>query len=107
MLVDEHGIPLSLAVSGANRHDSAVLDTLLSRRVTPSEMGVKGEIVENLCLDAGYEGKAGIVETHGMVTYIRSRSGESAARSRGFKPWRWIVEVAHSRPNRFRKLHTR
>ena len=46
--------PLSLAVSGANRHDSVMLEPLLKERMT---LGREvGTVERNLCLDAGYVG---------------------------------------------------
>ena len=64
---------------------------------------------ENLCADAGYTGEPAertIIE-HGFIPHIRSRGEEKTAMKKGYKPRRWIVEVAHSWSNRFRKIHTR
>ena len=69
MLVDERGVPLSLAVSGANRHDSVMLEPLLKERMT---LGREvGTVERNLCLDAGYVGREGLVRAHGFVPHIR------------------------------------
>ena len=108
LLVDERGVPLSIVVTGANRHDSAVLEELLHRRVTPLDCGRHDRITQNLCLDAGYVGKAQVVSHNGMTPHIRPRGEEKKAiELHGFKPKRWIVEVAHSWFNRFRKIHAR
>lgn len=40
VLVDEHGVPLSLVVSGANRHDSVSLGPLLKEKESLSQRGV-------------------------------------------------------------------
>ncbi len=65
-------------------------------------------IMQNLCLDAGYVGKAQVAINEGMTPHIRPRGEEKKAiELHGFKPKRWIVEVAHSWFNRFRKIHTR
>jgi transposase len=61
---------------------------------------------ENLCLDAGYVGKAIEVAARGYVPHIRSRGEEIAESERNpdFVPRRWVVECFHSWTNRFRKL---
>ena len=44
----------------------------------------------------------------GAYPHIRPRGGEKKAiELHGFRPKRWIVEVAHSWFNRFRKIHVR
>ena len=104
ILVDENGVPLSLIVTGANRHDSVVLDPLLkARMVDPAN---DEEQVQNLCLDAGYVGKEDVVEDNGFVPHIRPRGEEKKLieRDPDFKARRWVVELAHSWFNRFRKL---
>jgi DDE family transposase len=99
---------LSIVVTGANRHDSAALEKLLQQRVVPLDFGRCERVIQNLCLDAGYVGKARTVEKEGMTPHIRPRGEEKKAiELHGFKPKRWIVEVAHSWFNRFRKIHTR
>jgi len=63
---------------------------------------------ENLCLDAGYTGDEHrqTVEGNGMIPHIRPRGEEISEKKKNpeFKPRRWIVEVAHSWFNRFRKI---
>jgi len=108
LLVDAHGIPLSIVVTGANRHDSVVLEELLHQRVVPLDFDHYDRITQNLCLDAGYVGKAYAASNEGMTPHVRPRGEEKKAiELHGFKPKRWIVEVAHSWFNRFRKIHTR
>ena len=68
--MDENGVPLSLVVTGANRHDSVSLDPLLRGRVKePPEKGA----FQNLCLDAAYVGKEEVAEEHGFIPHIRPR----------------------------------
>lgn len=64
---------------------------------------------ENLCADAGYTGEPAelAIIKHGFIPHIRSRGEEKTAMKEGYKPRRWIIEVAHSWFNRFRKIHTR
>ena len=103
MLVDEHGVPLSLVVSGANRHDSVSLGPLLEKRVFEPE---GSSAPRNLCLDAGYVGKEDVSEENGFVPHIRPRGEEKKLIERDptFKARRWVVELTHSWFNRFRKL---
>jgi len=105
LLVDEHGVPLSIIVSGANRHDSIKLAELLEAKVVQSAT----EHPQNLCLDAGYVGKETVVLAAGYIPHIRPRGEETAQKAAdpAFKPRRWVVELSHSWFNRFRKLSPR
>ena len=82
LLVDERGIPLSIIVIGANRHDvpqlAITLDSIIVERpeVTPYHP-------QNLCADAGFSGKPAheqIVERD-YRPHVRSR-GEEKVRKR-------------------------
>ena len=107
MLVDERGIPLSIVVTGANRHDVSQLEAVLDATVIdrPQEAG------QHLCADKGYHGDPAreAIETRDYVPHVRQRGEEVEAKKTipGYKPRRWIVEVAHSWFNRFRKLLVR
>lgn len=103
LLVDENGIPLSLVVTGANRHDSIALDPLLKARI--ADQG-EDPLPQNLCLDAAYVGKEEVVIANGFIPHIRPRGEEKQLIERDptFKARRWVVELAHSWFNRFRKL---
>src|ERR1035437_6021844 len=73
LLVDGRGVPLSLIVTGANRHDVTQLDAVLSsimiKREAPTERRSK-----HLCLDAGYRGQPAleIIERHGYIPHVAS-----------------------------------
>lgn len=56
LLVDGRGIPLSLVVCGANRHDVTQLELLLDALIVP-ELRPADEI--NLCADKGRQGRSG------------------------------------------------
>ena len=101
--MDGRGVPLSLAVSGANRHDSKLLEGTLG-----SAPGVvpDGETA-HLCLDAGYTGMERVVRDAGMIPHIRPRGEEKRESEAGKKPRRWVVERVFSWLNRFRKLLVR
>lgn len=66
---------------------------------------------QHLCADAGYIGAPAlqIIEDHRYIPHVKSRKQEAREKRHdpGKKPRRWIVEVAHSWFNRFRKLLVR
>ena len=105
ILVDEYGVPLSIVVTGANRHDVTQIESVLKNRIRKP----RGRTQQNLCADAGYSGKKSenIMRAYHYTPHIRSRGEEKIAIQHGFKARRWIVEVVHSWFNRFRKLLVR
>lgn len=108
--MDGRGVPLSIIVTGANRHDvsqlAAVLDSSVVQRPKPSERRSK-----HLCADAGYTGMPArcIMEEHGYIPHVKGRGQEADEKRRDPTKHarRWIVEVAHSWFTRFRKLLVR
>ena len=110
MLVDGRGVPLSLVVTGANRHDvsqlEAVLDSIVVERTSPPQRRHK-----HLCADAGYTGAPAlqVIERHGYIAHVKGRGQEAAELKRepNRRARRWVVEVTHSWFNRFRKLLVR
>ena len=56
MLVDGHGVPLSLVVTGAQRHDVTQVDTVLDAVVLERPQGTR-ETPMRLYADKGYIGK--------------------------------------------------
>lgn len=106
-MTDGSGLPLSVVIAGANRHDMklarATLDAILVKRPEPTL-----EQPQGLCLDKGYdydEVRALAKEFH-YTTHIRARGEEALTLKReiGFKARRWVVERTHSWLNRFRRL---
>ena len=108
LLVDGLGAPLSLIVSGANRHDVKLLDLTLDgivvRRPKPS-----GRKPQHLCADKAYRGKPAeaVMRQRGYTPHVRPISEEARAKRRGQPARRWVVERSHSWFNRFRKLLVR
>ena len=96
---------MSIVVTGANRHDVTQVDEVLKSRIRKP----KGRVRQHLCADAGYSGGKSeeIMRKHCYIPHIRPRGEEKAAIQNGYKARRWIVEVAHSWFNRFRKLLVR
>ena len=103
--MDGRGGPLSIVVTGANRHDVTQLAAVLDGRVVRPD----GRGREHLCADAGYAGARAlrVIAERGYVPHVRSRGEERKARTRGGKARRWVVEASHSWMNRFRKLLVR
>jgi putative transposase len=104
---DGGGVPLGLAVAGANRHDfKMVEETLISipiERPTPTP-----EKPQGLCLDKGdaVDEVRERLATFEFTAHLRAR-GEAAhalKHAAGDKARRWVVERTHSWMNRFRRL---
>jgi len=108
LLTDEKGLPLSVILDGANRHDVKLLEATLDSIVIDRPEATS-EAPQNLCLDAGYTGSVQAVKPRGYTAHIRSRGEEKKQKERNpdFKARRWVVEVTHSFLNRFRKLLVR
>ncbi len=105
LLTDGNGLPLSLAVTGANTHDiKLVADTLDAFQTCRPGRRLP------LCLDKGYEAKwlEEYLKSRRYEPHIQSRKEESEAmKSTDFKAHRWVVERTHSWMNRFRRVLTR
>jgi putative transposase len=110
VLTDGGGVPIGLAVEGANRNDfKMVQDTLTSipvERPRPTP-----EKPQGMCLDKGYDVAEvrELLATFEFTAHIRAR-GEAAHASKreaGSKARRWVVERTHSWMNRFRRLLVR
>lgn len=106
MLVDGSGVPLGVAIAGANVHDQKLVtetfESLPIRRPRP-----KPRKKQHLCADKGYDANAvrRAAKRRRYVTHI-PKKGEpaSTARRRGAKARRWVVERTHSWTNRARRL---
>lgn len=107
LLTDGRGVPLAVAVDGANRNDmkmtAATLDNLAVERPAPTP-----EKSQNLCLDKGFDFDEvrKIVEAHDYIPHIRSRGEEAQAKCEvpKYRARRWVVERTHSWMNRFRRI---
>jgi len=110
VVVDGGGVPLGLVVEGAHRHDAPLLeptlDAILIRRPVPTP-----EQPQHLCLDNGYKG-APPEQAATQRGYVLHRPDPAQGPKRKRQPGRrkarrWVVEVAHSWLNRFRRLLVR
>lgn len=105
------GIPVALAIGGANVHDKRLLEPTLQHREQfgpPVPPGIR----EHLCLDKGYDYpdiKVLVEHVYRYTAHIRARGEEAAElrRQAGKKARRWVVERTHSWLNRFRRILTR
>jgi len=108
LLVDGRGAPLSIAVSGANLHDSKLLERTLAQVVVPRPEVTSWKNQQDFCLDAGYVGypASQVARKHNYYPRVKSRAEERPIKYRypDSKPRRWVVERTHSWLNRFRKL---
>ena len=110
LLTEGAGVPIGVAVDGANRHDSkmvqATLETIPLKRPKPTRKRPQG-----MCLDKGYDYDSvrDLVKAFGYTAHIKARGEEAQAikREAGFKARRWVVERTHSWMNRFRRIFTR
>ncbi len=108
VLTDEKGLPLAIALSGANTHDAKLLEETLDHIVTLRPESDE-EHPQNLCLDAGYTGGQEKVQQRGYTPHILPRGEEKKELERNpdFHARCYVVEVTHSFLNRFRKLLVR
>ena len=104
---DGAGVPLGVAVDGANRHDCKLLETTLAsspiERPEPND-----EQTQGMCLDKGYDYdfvREMLLEL-GYEPHVRSRGEEKIDLKTipGYRARRWVVERTHSWMNRFRRL---
>lgn len=98
-------------LSGANRHDMKMLESLLDGCVVARpEDGSE----ENLCLDRGYDYAKcrEAAETRGYTAHIPPKASEATplpppGDPDRHPPRRYVVEVCHSWFNRFRRVLVR
>lgn len=100
--MDGHGVPLSLVVTGANRHDSTQVGAVLDTQVGMVPDGLK----RWLYADKGYDGAPVDYELKSRG-YLSRVVRKKRRPGRPPKNRRWVVEVTHSWFNRFRKLYVR
>jgi putative transposase len=105
--VEGAGVPVGIAVDGANRNDMKMvretLESIPVERPKPTP-----EQPQGMCLDKGYDYDEvrAIVNEFGFTAHIRSRGEEAKELKRNArtKARRWVVERTHSWMNRFRGI---
>ena len=104
--MDERGVPLSIVVTGANRHDVSQLATVLDAIIIE-----RPDTVQHLCADKGYAGEPAqqTIKDRLYIPHVKQRGEEIQEKKINptYKARRYVVEAAHSWFNRFRKLLVR
>ena len=108
--MDGAGVPLGVAVAGANRNDHLLLQETLDS--TPEGCPpVPANVEQGLWLDKGYDFDAvhGQVRRNGLAPHVVPRDAERQLLERipGYRARRWPVERTHSWMNRFRRILVR
>lgn len=106
MLTDAAGVPIGVAVAGANVHDQKLVEETLEnipiRRPRPTRRKK-----QHLCADKGYDAQSvrHVAKRRRYVVHIpkKGEAPSKPARRRG-KARRWVVERTHSWINRARRL---
>ena len=101
------GVPVAIAVSGANTHDKRLVEpTLKSLAIERPEPTSRRP--QHLCMDKGYDyiDTRELIADWGYTAHIKSRGQEETERKQlpGYRARRWVVERTHSWINRFRRL---
>jgi len=107
LLVEDNGIPVGLAVNGANRHDMKLtkptLESIVAEKSEPTRKSP-----QNMCMDKGYDFPEvrKLLEDWGYTIHIPSRGESIKGRKKipGYRTRHWVVERTHSWLNRFRRL---
>jgi len=107
LLTEADGIPIGVAIAGANCHDSKMVEATLQSipvaRPRPTRARPQG-----MCLDKAYESAEvrALVKEFAYTAHMCSRGQEAQAIKHqvGFKARRWVVERTHSWMNRFRRV---
>jgi putative transposase len=107
VLTDGRGVPIGLAVDGANRNDFKLTrETIESLAVARPD--ATPDAPQGMCLDKGddYNEVRDLLDEFGFTAHIRGRGEEAQAlkHEAGFKARRWVVERTHSWMNRFRRV---
>jgi putative transposase len=110
VLTDSGGVPIGLAVEGANRNDFKMVHETLTSIPVERPMPIP-EKPQGMCLDKGddFDEVRELLATFGFTAHIQARGEEAQAikREAGYKARRWVVERTHSWMNRFRRLLVR
>ena len=110
VLTEASGVPIGVAIEGANRNDFKMVGATLKSIPIPRPKPTR-KCPQGLCLDKGYDydETRDLVREFGYTAHIRARGEEAQAikHEAGFKARRWVVERTHSWMNRFRRILTR
>jgi putative transposase len=101
------GVPIGLAVEGANRHDFKMVREPIER-IPVKRPAPTPAMPQGMCLDKG-DDEDEVRDWRaefGFTAHIRARGEEAKAlkQDAGFRARRWVVERTHSWMNRFRRV---
>lgn len=106
LLTDGAGVPIGLAVSGANTPDmklvESTLDSIPVERPEPTHYRP-----HNMCMDKGYDyaDVRELVKDYGYTAHIPVKGNANEKKPiPAYRARRWVVERTHSWMNRFRRL---
>lgn len=107
LLTEAKGIPISIDIAGANRHDVKLFESTINNLIIKKPRATKKK-PQGMCLDAGYVGDEvqELGKAFGFTMHVRSRGEEAQdiKKKVGKKARRWVVERTHSWLNRFRRI---
>ena len=107
LLTDGGGVPIGLAVEGANRNDFKMARETIER-IPVERPEPTADHPQGMCLDKGYDYDEvrDLLAEFGFTAHIRARGEEAKAlkQDADFKARRWVVERTHSWMNRFRRV---
>lgn len=110
MQTDAAGIPIGVAVAGANVNDFKLLQATIES--IPIKRPSRRKFRQHILLDKGYDYIEiyELIEDEGYEGHVAQRVNSPVERKRTpgrRKPRRWVVERTHGWMNRFRRLLTR
>jgi transposase len=109
VLTDGRGIPLAVAIGGANAHDQTLVRETLGGIPVRRPRSTKHKR-QHLCADKGYDADAvrTTAKRRGYIYHIpRKNDTTPQKKHRQGKARRWVVERTHSWTNRARRLLVR
>ena len=107
-MTDGRGVPLGIAVAGANAHDVTLLRATLQSIPLPRPKST-GRRRQHLCLDKGYCGQPteALARRFRYIPHVPQKGEVQPHRRAGQRARRWVVEGSHSWTNRARRLLVR
>lgn len=107
LLTEATGLPTSVVVTGANRHDKTQVEAVFEAMPLLPPCPTL-EDPQHFCADRGYDycDVRSLIGSRHMTGHIKSRGEEQAALRQvpGYRARRWVCERTHSWMNRFRRL---
>jgi transposase len=111
LLIDGRGVPLSVHVTGANRHDIKGLAPLLGEGMLTERPKPSDEAPQHLCLDKAYASKDtdALLDGMGIIGHVKQQgeTGEPGVGEPVYPARRWKAERSISWLNNMRKLRVR